>query len=115
LTDSSSVLIFKLPKDQQTNGVKMENKKETFEVELFIHMATYGEEYYVAANNMAELGYPYLGSQTVTLNIPTKNPIEAEIEMLDKKEAVLVEEHSKKIHAIQQRKKDLQCLEFKDE
>ena len=91
-----------------------DTKPETFDVELFIHVVAYGEGYYVSTHNMSDHGHPYLGSQTVTLNAPTKNPIEAEIEMLDKKEAVLVEEHYQKINVIQQRKRDLQCLEVKD-
>lgn len=92
----------------------MGTNKKTFDVELFIHAPTYGKEFIVAGHDMANCGYPLLEIQTVTLNVPIKNPIEAEIEMLDKKETSLVNEHLAKLHAIQQRKKDLLCLEVKD-
>ena len=93
------------------------NKKEVekFEVELFIHAAKYEEKFMVATNDMSEYGYIFLGTQVVTLNAPTKDPVEAEIEMLDKKEALLIKEHLAKLHAIQQRRNDLLCIENKFE
>ena len=101
---------------QQTNGVKMDNKieKETFEVELFIHAGGFNDDFTVLTTDFSSHGYILLGTQTVTLNVPTRDPVEAQIEMLDKKEASLVKEHLAQLHAIQQRKKDLLCLEVKD-
>jgi len=87
----------------------------TFNVELFIHSTVNVKEFYVTACDMTEFGHILLGTQTVTLNVPTKDPVEAEIEMLDKKEASLVKEHLAQLHTIQQRKKDLLCLEVKNE
>lgn len=90
----------------------MAQETETFDVELFIHKNTYGEPN-VFTYDMSEHGYILLGTQTVMLNVPTKDPVEAEIEMLDKKEFSLVKEHLAQLHAIQQRRKDLLCLEVK--
>jgi len=92
--------------------MQVENK-ETFEVELFIHAANYGEGFSVLSGDMSNHGYILLGTQTVTVNVPTKDPVEAEIEMLDKKEASLIKEHLAALHAIQCRKNDLLCLENK--
>lgn len=89
------------------------DKKETFEVKLFIHANKYGEGFNVTACDMSDMGYPLLGTQTVTINVPTKDPVEAEIEMLDKKEASLIKDHLAALHAIQCRKNDLLCLENK--
>ena len=92
----------------------MENKKETFEVELFIHVGGFNDDYTVLTSDFSDHGYILLGTQTVTLDVPTKDPVAAEVEMLDKKEASLIKAHLAQLHAIQQRKKDLQCLEVKD-
>jgi len=92
--------------------MQVENK-ETFEVKLFIHAPQYSNELNVFTNDMQPHGYILLGSQVVTLNVPTKDPVEAEIEMLDKKEASLIKEHLAALHAIQCRKNDLLCLENK--
>jgi hypothetical protein len=89
------------------------DKKETFEVELFIHAAHYNENFCVFTCDMSEHGHVLLGSQVVTLKAPTKDPVEAEIEMLDKKEASLIKAHLAALHAIQCRKNDLLCLENK--
>jgi hypothetical protein len=89
------------------------NKKETFEVELFIHAKNHSEGFDVTTFDMSENGYVLLGTQTVTLNVPTKDPVEAEIEMLDKKQASLIKDHLAALHAIQCRKNDLLCLENK--
>ena len=91
------------------------NNKETFEVELFIHDRQHSEGFVVAAHDMSDHGYILLGSQVKTLNVPTRDPVEAEIEMLNKKEALLIKEHLARLHAIQQRKNDLICIENKFE
>lgn len=88
---------------------------ETFEVDLFIHVGHNTGECTVYNCDMSKYGDILLGSQVVTLNVPTKDPVEAEVEMLDKKEASLIAEHLAQLHAIQQRKKDLQCLEVKSD
>lgn len=87
------------------------DKKETLEVELFIHANTCGEGFNVMTMDFSNHGYILLGTQTVTLDVPTKDPVEAEIEMLDKKEASLIKDHLAALHAIQCRKNDLLCLE----
>lgn len=89
------------------------DKKETFEVELFIHMNNYDNGFTVLTRDFSDHGYILLGTQTVTLDVPTKDPVEAEIEMLDKKEASLIKDHLAALHAIQCRKNDLLCLENK--
>lgn len=89
----------------------METKKETFEVELFIHAPTYGGEYVIATCDLSENGYPLLGSQTVRLDVPTKDAVEAEIEMLDKKEASIIKRRGIELHAISERKSQLLCIE----
>lgn len=94
--------------------MKQEIKDKTFEVELFIHAANSIDEFTILTSDFSEHGYILLGTQTVTLDVPTKDPVEAEVEMLDKKEASLIKEHQAKIYAIQQRKKDLLCLEVKN-
>ncbi len=86
---------------------------KTFDVELFIHSSCGG--WFVSETDHSKNGFPLLGTQTVTLNVPAKDPVEAEIEMLDKKEASLVEEHLVQLNTIQQRKKDLLCLEVNRE
>jgi len=86
-------------------------KKETFEVELFIHKRKCGEGFDVYSCDMSDYGSILLGTQTVTLNTPIKDPVEAEIEMLDKKEASLVKNHNLALHAISERKSQLLCIE----
>ncbi len=93
--------------------MEQEIKSETFEVELFIHAFKYSEEFMVTTSDMSQNGYPLLGTQTVTLNVPTKDPVEAEIAMLEKKENSLIKEYKAQLHTIQQRRKDLLCLEVK--
>jgi len=95
--------------------IDKETKAETFEVELFIHAPSCVGEFIICTADMSAHGYIFLGSEIVTLNVPTKDPVEAEVEMLDKKEASLIEEHLAKLNAIQQRKKDLLCLEVKSD
>ncbi len=95
--------------------MKTPETPKTFEVELFIHAANPGDEFSIFTSDFSEYGHIFLGTQTVTLNVPTRNPIEAEVEMLDKKEASLITEHLAALHAIQQRKKDLFCIEVKDD
>lgn len=87
--------------------------KETFELELFIHANSCGVGYTVLTTDFTSHGYALLGTQTVTLDVPTKDPVEAEIEMLDKKQSSLIKEHLAALHAIQCRKNDLLCLENK--
>ena len=92
----------------------MKTQQETFEEELFIHLSKYVEGYLVTTNDMTDNGYILLGSQTVTLNVPTKDPVLAEVEMLNKKEASLIKDHLAALHAIQCRKNDLLCIENKE-
>lgn len=94
--------------------MEQEIKDKKFEVKLFIHARSYGDDFIVATCDMSGSGYILLGEQTVTVDVPTKNPVEAEIEMLDKKKASLIKEHLAALNAIQCRKKDLLCLEVKD-
>lgn len=89
----------------------MESKRETFEVELFIHSQNYSEGFNVATFDMSDAGYILLGTQTVTLDVPGKDVVEAEIEMLDKKEASLIKAHNLALHAITERKSQLLCIE----
>ena len=92
----------------------METNKKTFKVELFIHATNSIDEFTILTSDFSEHGYILLGTQTVTLDVPTKDPVEAEVEMLDKKEASLIKEHLAALHAIQCRKKDLLCLDVKN-
>ncbi len=92
-----------------------DTEPKTFDVELFIHAGVFSKKYTTCTGNMSKHGYILLGTQTVTLNVPTKNPIEAELEMLDKKESSLIEKHLANLHTIQQRRNDLLCLEVKDD
>jgi len=91
----------------------MKTQQETLEVELMIHINPYGA-YKAFLSDMSEYGYVLLGSQVVTVGIPDKDPVEAEVEMLNKKEASLIKEHLAQLHAIQQRKNDLLCIENKE-
>lgn len=89
----------------------MKTQQETFEIKLFIHANSSGVGYTVLTTDFTSHGYALLGTQTVALNVPTKDPVEAEIEMLDKKEASLIKDHLAALHAIQCRKNDLLCIE----
>ena len=97
---------------QTQQATTMETNNETFEVELFIHDNEYRiSGFMVCCSDMSEYGYPLLGTQTVTLNMPTRDAVEAEIEMLDKKEAAIIKQRGIELLAISDRKSQLICLD----
>ena len=93
----------------------MINYKKT----LYIHVDRFytNKEFYVATCDMSQSGYVLLGTHDIEIDIPrpTKDPIEAEIEMLKNKVAVINTEAYAKTQQLEQRISELTCIEFKGE
>ena len=84
-----------------------------FKATLYIHQNNYDSGYFITESDMTEHGYVLLDVQEVELYEPSANPIEAEIEMLDKQIEVVEQDSHNKITAIRQRKASLLAIENK--
>jgi len=85
----------------------------------FVHKARsyHDEDYYVETMDMSNCGHVLLNTQDFEVDIetPTKDPIEAEIQMLANEADRLGTEAYAKVQNIKDRIKQLQCLEYKPE
>ena len=89
-------------------------KKKTFTTELFIHMSQYGTgQLIVSQTDMTSHGYVLLGSQTVELDIPATDPVQAEVDMLEKKVVSTRAQFQSDLNQLEQRIQELKCLEVK--
>ena len=86
----------------------------TFEVELFIHTSPYGKDYTIANHKMNMVGYTFLESQTVTLDVPDINPSKAEIDVLKSEITKIKVSAQSEVKKIEDRIHELKCLEFKN-
>ena len=84
-----------------------------FKATLYIHQNNYDSGYFITESDMTEHGYVLLDVQEVELYEPSANPIEAEIEMLNKQIEVVEQDSHNKITAIKQRKASLLAIENK--
>ena len=86
---------------------------------LYIHKAPSYliEDYSFFLHDMSDCGYILLGTHDLDIDIPkpTKDPIEAEIEMLKNQVAVINTEAYAKTQQLEQRISELTCIEFKGE
>ena len=84
---------------------------------LYIHKAPgyLIEDYSFFLHDMSDCGYILLGTHDLDIDIPkpTKDPIEAEIEMLKNQVAVINIEAYAKTQQLEQRISELTCIEFK--
>ena len=87
---------------------------DTFEAEMFIHKPQYGDGYEVYSSDMTDAGCILLGSQTITLNIPDTDPVQAEVDMLEKKVTSVKAKAQSEVTQLEERIQELKCLEFKD-
>ena len=87
--------------------------KNQIEVKIFIQVGKYGDGQLCVSNDMTEQSYILLGSQTVTVDVPDTNPIDAELEMLNKQVAVIDKESAAKLQVLNDRIKSLMCIEHK--
>ena len=87
-----------------------------FKQTLYIHKspAYLIEDYSFFLQDMSDCGYILLGTHDIEIDIPrpTKDPIEAEIEMLKNKVAVINTEAYAKTQQLEQRISELTCIEF---
>ena len=88
-------------------------KKKTFTQELFIHHSDQTNGYFVSECDMSTFGHIVLGTQTVELNIPDTDPIQAEVEMLEKKVTSVRADMQSQVTQLEQRIQELKCLEVK--
>ena len=89
--------------------------KNQIEVEIYIHAPLYGDQFFCCTCDMAEHGYILLGSQTVTVDVPDTNPIDAELAMLNKQVAIVEKESTAKLQVLNDRINSLMCIEHKTE
>ncbi len=83
---------------------------------LYIHAPMHSSTQHEVANtDMSQYGYILLGTHDfeVEYPTPTKDPIEAEIEGLEKEHDRINKEALAKMELLNQRIKDLRCIEFK--
>ena len=85
----------------------------------YIHKAhEYSQnDFYVTNMDMSKSGYILLGTEEFEFEFetPDKDPIEAEIQMLENEADRLETESYAKVQNIKDRIKQLQCLEYKPE
>ena len=87
---------------------------DKIKVKLYIHKDAFEDgKYDVSTYDGTSHGSVLLGTQWVEVDVPTKDPIEAELEMLANKLAVVEKESHNKITAIKQRIQSLQAIEHK--
>ena len=90
---------------------------DKIKVKLYIHLEQYSIDdegrYSITSCDMSENGYILLGTQEVEIDAPDKDPIVAELEMLDKHLEAVEQESYNKITAIKQRIQSLQAIEYK--
>lgn len=87
---------------------------ETVEVTIYIHLTEYKELTAMTAD-MSKYGYILLGTDTVTVTVPKKDPVEAEINMLEVRAQEVRDEYFQKITPIEQRIRELMAIEYKTE
>ena len=91
----------------------MEIDMSTLTVELFIHKARYCDGYETSTYDLSASGYVLLGSEFVTVQIPTADPLQAEIAMLEKAITKTKAESQVKVNDLEDRIQELKALEFK--
>ena len=87
---------------------------KTFEKKLHIHQGITGEGFFIAENDMTDHGYISLGSQTVTLNVPDTDPIEAEVMCLKKAIDKTKSECHAEVEVLSDRINSLLAIEYKE-
>ncbi len=84
---------------------------------LYIHAAEFIDDtpFKIYSHDMSDCGRVLLGTHDfeVEYPAPTKDPIEAEIEGLEKEHDRINKEAMAKMELLTQRIKDLRCIEFK--
>ena len=87
---------------------------DKIKVKLFIHKDAFEDgKYDVSTNDGTSHGSVLLGTQWVEVDVPTKDPVLAELEMLANKLAVVEQESFNKISKLKQRIASLQAIEHK--
>lgn len=93
----------------------MNNSPKTMKVTLHFHANKYGDEPLIFTSDMSEYGYPHLGTVIGIVQVPQKDPVKAEIEMLEKARDQVRRELSDKLNNIEQRIRELAAIEYKSE
>ena len=87
---------------------------DKIKVKLFIHKDAFEDgKYEVSSYDGTPHGNVLLGTQWVEVDVPTKDPVLAELEMLANKLAVVEQESFNKISKLKQRIASLQAIEHK--
>ena len=87
--------------------------KNQIEVKIYIHATLYGDKFFCCTCDMSEHGDVLLGSQTVLVDVPDTNPIDAELAMLNKQVAIIENESAAKLQVLNDRINSLMCIEHK--
>lgn len=87
--------------------------KNKIEVEIFIHAPRFTKQHMCFASDMTEHGYILLGSETVFVDVPDANPVDAELGMLNKQVAIIEAELGAKLQVLNDRIYSLKCIEHK--
>ena len=86
---------------------------------LYIHKKSFGcqEDFAVMETDMSQYGYILLGTHDfeVEYPTPTKDPVEAEIEGLQKQVAIISNKAMADTEILTRRINELKCIEYKPE
>lgn len=88
---------------------------DTVEVTIYFHLTKYGSGVSAFTSDMTQYGYALLGTEDVVLSVPKKDPVEAEINMLETCAQKVRDEYFEKITPLEQRIRELMAIEHKPE
>ena len=87
--------------------------KNQIEATIFIHAPRFTDQHMCFTSDMSEHGYILLGYQTVLVDVPDTNPIDAKLAMLNKQVAIVQAESAAKLQVLNDRINSLMCIEHK--
>jgi hypothetical protein len=93
----------------------MQNLPETFDVEVYLYMLPGGSLFGCTTACMDKEGWVLLSTETKTMAVPPVNPVQVELEQLDRKETAIRARFDEAMGNIKGRRAELLALEWQPE